>query len=273
MGQGYQPIIEARWNEKCLINFRNIAQKQLPPLEWVDPVGPGVRWTIKNKILLCKPTARSSFCLLAPAQISKLIPPFGGVGPAGPGVRWAPQNKVLLCKPTQGTTFVCLLPLNCLSYYPHLVGWTLRAQGWSEPPTNRNLPGKPTPRSNFCLVSHTQLFKQIPLFGGVDPVGVSPPQIKFSHANPPQGATFVCWPLPYSYCKHLHLVGWTLRAQGWSELPKNRNLPGKPTPRREFCLLDPTQLITLQGISDGVIVRGTPGADILGRPLAWCLIS
>ena len=25
------------------LNFRNIAQKQIPPLEWVDPVGPGVR--------------------------------------------------------------------------------------------------------------------------------------------------------------------------------------------------------------------------------------
>jgi hypothetical protein len=74
------------------------------------------------------------------------------------------------------------------------------------------------------LLSHTQLFKQIPLFGGVDPagplVGVSPPQIKFYQANPPQGATFVCWPLPYSHCKHLHLVGWTLRARGWGEPPK-----------------------------------------------------
>jgi hypothetical protein len=60
------------------------------------------------------------------------------------------------------------------------------------------------------MLSHTQLFKLIPLFGGVDPagplVGVSPPKIKFYLANPPQGATFVCWPPPYSHCKHLHLV-------------------------------------------------------------------
>ncbi len=29
-------------------------------------------------------------------------------------------------------------------------------------------------------------------------VGVSPPQIKFLHTNPPRGATFVCWPPPNS---------------------------------------------------------------------------
>jgi hypothetical protein len=59
-------------------------EEQIPPLEWV---GPEVRLTLKNKILLCKPTARSNFCLLAPAQFSKIIPPFGGVDPVGPGVR------------------------------------------------------------------------------------------------------------------------------------------------------------------------------------------
>ena len=145
-------------------------------------------------------------------------------GPCGPRGKVSPQNKVLLFKSTRGATFVYWLPLNCLSYYPYLVGWTPRAQGWSEPPTNINLPGKPTPRSNFCLLSHTQLFKLIPLFGGVDPagplVGVSPPHIKFYQANPPQGATFVCWPPSYSHCKHLHLVEWTLRARGWGEPPE-----------------------------------------------------
>ncbi len=162
----------------------------------MDLVDPGVRWTLKNKILFCKPTARSNFCLLATAHLSYLVPPFGGVGPAGPGVRWAPQNRVLLFKPTQGAAFVCWLRLNCLSYYPHLVGWTLQAHGWSEPSTNKNLPGKTTPRSNFCLVFHTHLLKQIPLFGGVDPVGplvgVSPHKLNFYHANPPQGANFIC---------------------------------------------------------------------------------
>ncbi len=42
VGQGYQPIIKARWNEKCQINIRKIAQKQIPPLDWVHPVGPGL---------------------------------------------------------------------------------------------------------------------------------------------------------------------------------------------------------------------------------------
>jgi hypothetical protein len=229
MGQGFQLIIEARWNEKWLINFRNIAQKQIPPL---DPVGPGVRWTLKNKILLCKTTARSKFCLLAPSQFFKLLPSFGGVDPAGPGLEWAP--------------------------------------------TNRNLPGKLTPRSNFCLLSHTQLFKKNTLIWWGGPckplVWVSPLQIKFYQANPLQGATFVCWPPPYSHCKHLHLVEWTLRARGWGEPPK-LNYPSKPTLRSKFCLLDPAQLLIHQGISDRVTLRGTLGADILGRPLARCLIS
>jgi hypothetical protein len=33
-------------------------------------------------------------------------------------------------------------------------------------------------------------------------------------------------------------------------------------------MLDPAQLLTPQGISDRVTVRGTLGAEILGRPLA-----
>ncbi len=173
MRQGYQPIIEASWNEKRLINFRIIAQKQIPPLEWGDPVGPGVRWAPKNKVLLCKPTPRSNFCLLVPAKLFKLIPYSVG-RPCRPGVRWAPQNKVLLCKPT--------------------------------------------PRSNFCLLVTVKLFKLIPPFDGVDPagplVGVSPPQIEIYQANPPRGATFACWPPPYSHCKHPHLVEWTLWAWG-----------------------------------------------------------
>jgi hypothetical protein len=142
------------------------------------------------------------------------VGPLVGVSP--------PQIKFNYANPPQGATFVCLPPPYSHCKHLHLVGWIPRAQGWSELPKNRKLPGKPTPNSNFCLLSHTQLFKQIPLFGGVDPVGplvgVSPPQIKFYQANPPEGAFFVCWHLPYSYCKHLHLVEWTLRA--WGEPPK-----------------------------------------------------
>ena len=96
-----------------------------------------------------------------------------------------------------------------------------------------------------------------------------PPEIKFYWANPPGGAIFVCWPPPYSKRIHPHLVECTLRAPGLGEPPKNK-FYGKPTSKSNFCLLVPAQLLTLQGISDGVTVRGTSGADILGHPLAWC---
>jgi hypothetical protein len=86
-----------------------------------------------------------------------------------------------------------------------------------------------------------------------------PPQIKFYQANPPRGATFVCWPLPNSQRIYPHLVGWTLRAQGKGEPPENKILPGKCTPKSNFCLLAPAQFLTLQGISDGVSMGCTPG--------------
>jgi hypothetical protein len=96
--------------------------------------------------------------------------------------------------------------------------------------------------------------------------GVSPPQIKFYQANPPRGAIFVCWPLPNSQPIHPHLVEWTLRAPGLGEPPKNKILHGKPTPKSNFCLLAPAQFLTLQGISDGVSMGGTPGGQRLGSP-------
>ena len=111
---------------------------------------------------------------------------------------------------------------------------------------------------------------QIPPFGGVDPAGlrfgVSPPKIKFHMANPPRGAIFVCWPPPNSQHKDPHLVEWTLRAPGLGEPPKNKILPGKPTPKSNFCLLVPAQSLILQGISDRVSVGGTPGGRHFGSP-------
>ncbi len=94
--------------------------------------------------------------------------------------------------------------------------------------------------------------------------------MKFLFTNPPQGETFVCWPPPNSQSIHPHLVGWTLWALSWGEPPANKILSGKPTPRSNFCLLAPAQSLTLPGISDGVSMGGTPGADIWGRPLARC---
>ncbi len=175
--------------------------------------------------MLCKPTARSNFCLLAPAQFSKLIPPFCGVDPVGPGVRWAPQNKALLCKPTRGAAFVGWLLLNCLSYYPHLVGWTLRAQSWSEPPQKLNFRKQTHPKEQLLFAGPTLFSLQTPPFDGVDPAGLG--------------------------------LGWA---------PQKSNFPCKPTLRSNFCLLDPTLLLTLYGISDGVTVRGTPGGWHFGLP-------
>ena len=97
-------------------------------------------------------------------------------------------------------------------------------------------------------------------------VGVSPPQIKFHMANPPRGAIFVCWPPPNSQCKYPHLVEWTLRAPGLGEPPKNKILHSKPTLKSNFCLLAPAQFLTLQGISDGVSMGGTPGGRHFGLP-------
>ncbi len=81
-------------------------------------------------------------------------------------------------------------------------------------------------------------------------VGESPPQIEIYQANPPQEATFVCWPPtyshckhmanppwgaificlspPYSHCKHPHFVEWTLRAWGWGEPPQIKFYQANP---------------------------------------------
>ncbi len=116
----------------------------------------------------------------------------------------------------------------------------------------------------------TQSSTQIPLLGGVDPAGprfgVSPPKIKFYIANPPRGAIFVCWPPPNSQHIQPHLVKWTLRGPGLGEPPKNKFFYGKPTSKSNFCLLVPAQFLTLQGISDGVSMGGTPGGQQFGSP-------
>ncbi len=157
--------------------------------------------------------------MLAPAKLSMKMPPFGGVDPAGLRFGVSPQNKI-----------------------SH---------------------GKPTPRSNFCLLAPAQFSTQIPSFRGMDPAGprfgVSPPKIKFYMANPPRGATFVCWPPPNSQRIHPHLVEWTLRAPGLGEPPINKILHGKPTLKSNFCLLATAQFLTLQRISDWVSMGGTPG--------------
>jgi hypothetical protein len=63
-----------------------------------------------NKIFIHKPTLRSNFCLLTPAQFSKHTPPFGRVDPGGPGSGWAPSNKKILYKPIPRRNFCLLAP-------------------------------------------------------------------------------------------------------------------------------------------------------------------
>ncbi len=75
-------------------------------LGWGDPS--------TNKIFIHKPTPRSNFCLLAPAQFSKHTPPFGRVDLGGPGSVWAPANKILLYKPIPRSNFCSLAPAQFL---------------------------------------------------------------------------------------------------------------------------------------------------------------
>jgi hypothetical protein len=135
---------------------------------------------------------------------------------------------------------------------PHKLNFT-----WQTHPEEQFLFAGPRP----ILIANTPIWWSGPCGPGV---GVSPPQIKFYMANPPRGAIFICWPPPYSHCKYLHLVEWTLRARGWGEPPTNKILQCKPTPRSNFCLLASAQSLTLQGISDGVSMGGTPGGRHLG---------
>jgi len=67
------------WNSPVQIDLRT--QRALG---WGEPP--------TNKKFIYKPTPRSNFCLLAPAQFSKHTPPFGRVDPAGPGLAWAPHK-------------------------------------------------------------------------------------------------------------------------------------------------------------------------------------
>ncbi len=67
------------WKSPVQIDLRT-----LRALGWGEPP--------TNKIFIFKPTPRSNFCLLAPAQFSKHTPPFGRVDPAGPRFGWAPHK-------------------------------------------------------------------------------------------------------------------------------------------------------------------------------------
>jgi hypothetical protein len=67
------------WNSPVQIDLRT-----LRALGWGEHT--------TNKNVMYKPTPRSNFCLLAPAQFSKHTPLFGRVDPVGPRNGWAPHK-------------------------------------------------------------------------------------------------------------------------------------------------------------------------------------
>jgi hypothetical protein len=85
------------------------------PIWWGGPCGPRVGVSPPNIILPGKPTPRSNFCLLAPAQFSKQIPHLVGwtLRPRGWGE--PPANKISPGKPTPRSNFCLLAPAQFLT--------------------------------------------------------------------------------------------------------------------------------------------------------------
>ncbi len=95
----------------------------------------------------------------------------------------------------------------------------------------------------------------IPPFGLVDPAGPglgwAPLQIKFYQANPPRGVTFVCWPLQNYQCKSP--IWWSGPSRGAT-----------------FVCWPPPNSVPFRVFQTGSLWGVPPGANIWGRPLAWC---
>jgi len=104
--------------------------------------------------------------LLAPTKLFKLLTPFGGVDPAGPGFVVSPHKQKFTKQTHPEEQLLFAVPHPIISA-DTLIWW-----------------GGPCGAPGWSEL----------------------PKIKFYQANPPQGATFVCWAPPYSHCKHLYLV-------------------------------------------------------------------
>jgi hypothetical protein len=83
-----------------------------------------------NKIFIYKPTPRSNFCLLAPAQFSKHTPHLVGRTLQAPGLGEPPTNKNLHGKPIPRSNFCLLAPAQLFTL-----------QGFSEGVTIGGTPG------------------------------------------------------------------------------------------------------------------------------------
>jgi hypothetical protein len=90
----------------CLLHFPQFS-KQIPPISWVDPGGPWLKWATHKENVTRQTHPRSQFCLLHFFQFSKQIPPLGCVDPVGLGLGWAPKNTILPDRPIWGAAFVC----------------------------------------------------------------------------------------------------------------------------------------------------------------------
>jgi hypothetical protein len=112
-----------------------------------------------------------------------------------------------------------------------------RAAGWVL--SGAGLPGQVKSRAPAKIQENSS--KANTPFGVVGTCGprveVSPPKIKFYHPKPPQGATFVCCTFVNSQSMYSLLVGWTLWALGWGELPRNKILQTNPPRGATFVFL------------------------------------
>jgi hypothetical protein len=118
----------------------------------------------------------------------------------------------------------------------------------------------------------------IPLLGGVDPAGQglgwAPPQIKFYHANPPRGATFVWWPPQNSQSKYPFWWGGPCHP-GVGVSPPKINFIRQTHPEEQLLFAGPFPILNPSGFFRRGHYRGYPRESIfwvapwLGAEPGW----
>jgi hypothetical protein len=123
------------WKSPVQIDLRT-----LRALGWGEPP--------TNNIFIYKPTPRSNFCLLAPAQFSKHTPHLVGWTLRVPGLGEPPTNKILHGKPTPRSKYCLLAPTQFFT----LQGFS-EGSLWGLPP-GVNIWGRPLARCRSpCQIS------------------------------------------------------------------------------------------------------------------------
>ncbi len=138
----------------------------------------------------------------------------------------------------------------------------MRAQGWSEPPQIEIYQVNPPRGATFVCCPTPNYFSWYPYLVGWTLRGPwlewAPQKINYTKQTHPEEQLLFAGPRPILIANTS--IWWSRPwGPGVGVSPPKSNLPSKPTVRRNFCLLDLALLLTLQGISDGVTVRGTPG--------------